>query len=188
MTDRSNGKATYIQSLEQRLAQAEERLSVAEGRVREVEVIVAKIRQAHAESVADFDRTKERLRSNQQTEVDRTRRRLAAAFFEVADNLERTIEAGRSAGSLETLLEGVRLVSDQLFKVLSDFGVVRDAPVGQEFDPARHEALMTIPVTDEALHNRVVEVLAPGYSADGEVLRAAMVQVGRYVPPSEPVQ
>lgn len=170
---------TYIDALEIRAFDAEQRAEALEKRAQDAERQVAQIRQAHAEAAADFDRTRERLRKNQQDELSRAKQRMAVALFEVADNLERSLEAARIGGSLETLTHGVTLVQGQLARVLAELGIERYHPLGEPFDPNRHEAVSMVPVKDKALDNTVVEVLKPGYRAGDLILRAAVVQVGK---------
>lgn len=141
---------------------------------------VAEIRQAHTEAAAEFTKTRDRLQRVHAGEVERARLGMANRLFEVADNLERTLEAARhSAG--DSLLSGVQLVRDQFFRELANFGVQTFNPQGEPFDPARHEAIGMIDTADPALNQCVVYVFKPGFRAGDTVLRAAIVRVGRYV-------
>lgn len=140
---------------------------------------VAEIRQAHAESAAEFVKTRDRLRREAEAERGRVRAQMAAAFFGVADNMDRTLEASRAGGSFDALREGVVLVREQFFAQLSGFGVERYSPEGEAFDPGFHEAIGVVPVDDPEQDNTVMVVLQPGFRAGDQVLRAAMVQVGR---------
>lgn len=80
--------------------------------------------------------------------------------------------------------KGIEGIHQQLTSILKNYGVREVNPTGETFDPVKHEALSTIPVTDEAAHNRVMTVMQLGYIKvnDGseEVIRPARVTVGEY--------
>jgi molecular chaperone GrpE len=62
--------------------------------------------------------------------------------------------------------------------VLRGYGLERVDAADQDFDPAVHDAVATIPVPSNALHETVLEQLAPGYRFGGALLRPAKVVVG----------
>lgn len=162
-----------------RVADLEERLRIAEKQV-------ALIRQAHAESAAEFDKVKERLRRNQEQELERARLGMAKNLFAVADNFDRTIDAAQQGTDVAVLLRGVLAVRDTFQKALTGFGLVKYGDAGDRFDPNKHEAIGMVPVAAAALDGAVTVVFEPGYRAGDQVLRPARVQVGKYVAPPEP--
>ncbi len=129
----------------------------------------------------DFDQVRERLRRESAKDVEREKRVVLGAFLEVADNLERAVEAGAgdAPGSDVALLKGVGLVRDQCLATLNRFGVTRVDALGQPFDPNVHDALSTASVQDAAQHDVVVDVVKPGYMVGEDVLRPASVIVGK---------
>jgi molecular chaperone GrpE (heat shock protein) len=61
---------------------------------------------------------------------------------------------------------------------MSDAGVKVVEPVGERFDPSRHEAGGTTPTKDPKLAGTIAAVEVPGYSdRGGRVLRAPVVTV-----------
>ncbi len=74
--------------------------------------------------------------------------------------------------------EGVRLIYDQLKRVLFDYGVCEYSLLGKEFDPKLGEAIDYVE-KDELAPFVVVEELAKGYSFKGRILRPARVVVNR---------
>lgn len=146
---------------------------------------VALIRQAHTEAAAEFEKTKDRLRRNHETEVQRARLAVTSSLFGVADDLERSLEAAKSGGDIESLITGLSGVRDQFFKALGEVGLEKFNPLGMLFDPAKHDAIGMVPVSEAHRANTVVAVLKTGFKAGDHVLRAAMVQVGHYVAPPE---
>ncbi len=95
-------------------------------------------------------------------------------FLPVIDNLERALAA---AGEDSPLKEGVNMIMQQTTEVLSNMGVTQFGEIGEEFDPARHAAVMH--VDDENLpESSLAEVLQKGYVyKDGQIIRHAAVKV-----------
>lgn len=159
-------KPTYVEELEQRLAEKD----------KQIQEYLTRYRAAANE----FEEVRTRMRRDQAREIDRGRRVIITELLEVLDNLDRAVDAARQAPEkVDTLLQGVELVRTQFLSKLDGFGVTRVDPLGQPFDPARHEAVSTVPAADPLQDGTVVGVVRPGYVAGDEVLRPAMVAVAR---------
>jgi len=124
---------------------------------------------------ADFENYRKRVNREAQQAEARGRAKIAADMLTVADNLERAIEAAE-AGS--ELLQGVKLVYDELIDALKRAGVESFEPAGEQFDPEQHEAMLAQPTSPDQ-DGKVVQVLNKGYKLDGQVLRPARVAVGK---------
>ncbi len=123
-------------------------------------------------------------------EVENTRRRaqediakagrfaidkFAEAMLPVKDSLEATLTA--ESATLENLKAGVELTLKQLAAGLQSAGIVEINPVGEKFDPHRHQAISTAEADGES--HRVLTVLQKGYMLHDRVLRPALVVVSR---------
>jgi molecular chaperone GrpE len=139
-------------------------------------------RGAALRALRNLEATEARLERNARREVEDARGKLVAELLPVLDNLDRTIRAdtGRSDPAL---LEGVRLVRQQLEGVLRGFGVERIDSLGQRFDPSVHDAISTVPIADPRRDGLVVHEIEPGYRFAGRLLRAAKVGVGKLASP-----
>src|SRR5262252_6449164 len=91
-------KPTYVEELEQKLAQRE----------KEAEEYLAKYRQASRE----FEDARARMRKELGKDAERSRREVLISLLEVVDNLDRAIDAARSTPTNDALLQGVALVRD----------------------------------------------------------------------------
>jgi molecular chaperone GrpE len=155
-----------VQELEQRLAAKDE----------ELRATISRYREANAE----FEQARVRIRRDIARDVERGTRTVFADLLDVVDNLERAIDAARNAASDPGLLQGVALVRAQFLAKLDGHGVRPFEAAGQRFDPARHEAATTVPVTDPAQDGVVVGVIRQGYTIRDEVLRPAVVAVAAF--------
>jgi molecular chaperone GrpE len=155
-------KPKYVEELEAQIA--EKNL--------EIQQLLSKYRGAADE----FDQARARLRKELSKDVERGRRSMLVSFLEVLDNLDRALDA--AAGRPEDpFVQGVRLVRQQFLATLEGFGVTRLDPVGQPFDPTRHEAVTTAAATVDVPEGRIFGVIRPGYLMGDEVLRPAQVAV-----------
>lgn len=160
-------KPTYVEELEQRLAQAEKQAQEYLGKYREAS--------------REFEDARARMRKELAKDAERNRRDVFVGLLEAVDNLDRAIDAATRAGTAasDPLLQGVELVRRQFLAKLESFGVKRIDSDNQPFDPQLHEAVSTVPVPDPSADGRIVGVVAHGYRIGDDVLRPALVAVGK---------
>ena len=130
-----------------------------------------------ARALRELEAAKARVERDAQAVEDDTRKRLVAELLPVLDNLDRTLHA--ADGESPAVVEGVRLVRAQLEAVLRGYGVERIDTLEQPFDPAVHDAVGMLDVTDRAYHGKVIDQLEPCYRFGSALLRPAKVIVGR---------
>lgn len=94
----------------------------------------------------------------------------------VLDNINRAIEAAEKAGEVENLLEGFRLVRQQLLTTLINHGAEPIEALGQPFDPNFHQAILHQPSND-APADTVTMVTQQGYKLHDRVVRPTQVIV-----------
>lgn len=162
-------KPTVVEELEQRLAEAHEQ--------------VQSVLTEHRRAADEFEQVKIRLRRDTAREVERGRRSILVEMLDVADNLDRAIDAMRvtsTSEASETVQRGVELVRDQFLSKLETFGVHPLPALGEMFDPSLHEAVSTAPVDNPSQHGVVIAVARQGYTIGGALLRPASVVVGSH--------
>jgi molecular chaperone GrpE len=101
----------------------------------------------------------------------------------VIDNIDRAIDAAEKAGEAENLLEGFRLVRQQLATILAQHHCERIDADGQPFDPHIHEAILQQPSADVPA-GHVMMVTQEGYKLHDRVARPAQVIVSSGAPPT----
>lgn len=104
--------------------------------------------------------------------------RFANELLPVKDSLEMGFTAAESANADASIREGIELTLRIFGQVLNKFGIVEISPLGEKFDPERHQA-MTMQPTDEQPPNTVLEVMQKGYMLNDRLLRPAMVVVAK---------
>ncbi len=97
----------------------------------------------------------------------------------VIDSLERALElADRDNETLKPMMEGVELTLRAMLTTVGKFGVEQVNPMGDAFDPNRHQAISMVENGNVA-PNSVMAVMQKGYELNGRVIRPAMVMVAR---------
>ena len=117
----------------------------------------------------------------------------ARDILAVADNMERALQAldaeirEKAEPGVKALLDGVELTERELIKVMEKHGITRIEPLGQKFDPNRHQAIYEVP--DASVPpGTVAQVVQPGYTIGERVLRPAMVAVSKGGAKESPVE
>ena len=127
-------------------------------------------------SLADL----ENFRRRAQQELDEARTfqalPLARDLLPGLDNLQRAIQAAGSNEAAADLVEGVRMVVEQIIGVLARHGVEPIAAMGETFDPAVHEAIQQVQ-SDRHEPMTVIEEVEQGFRLGDRVVRPAKVIV-----------
>jgi molecular chaperone GrpE len=122
---------------------------------------------------ADFENYRKRVARESALAQERGVVKLAKELLPALDNLDRALEA---ADQDDPLLQGVRLVREELAAALGRVGIESFSPAGEIFDPELHEAVVHQPV-DGAASGTVAEVYQPGYRLGDQIIRPARVVV-----------
>ena len=95
----------------------------------------------------------------------------------VLDNVQRAIEAADNSGdSASGLVEGFKMVAEQLQGVLKQYNCQEIAAMGEKFDPHLHEAVLQQPSEDHE-PGIVMQVLQTGFQLHDRVVRPTQVIV-----------
>jgi molecular chaperone GrpE len=127
---------------------------------------------------AEMENLKKRLEREKADLLQFANESLIKELLPVVDHLELALEHGRQAATPAPFLEGLELVQQGFLKALGRFGVTPLVTVGQQFDPAYHNAVMQ-ESAPEVPDCTVLKELQKGYLLHGRLLRPAMVVVAR---------
>jgi molecular chaperone GrpE len=128
-------------------------------------------------AVAELDNVRKRAARDIEAANRYGLEKFAAELLPVKDSLELAVQSAPRA-DVNSLREGQEATLQLLAKALQTLGVTSIEPLGEPFDPARHEAMMAQDSTT-AEPNSVLQVVQPGYELNGRLLRPARVIVAR---------
>src|SRR6267142_265224 len=126
---------------------------------------------------AEFLNFKRRTTEDRQRELGLAAEDLIRKVLAVADDFDRAIEARPDAIAQDPWFDGISAIDRKLRQLLESEGVSPiDATPGTPFDPREHEAIATVPTTEQR-EGQVVEQVRRGYRLRDRVLRPALVAV-----------
>ena len=96
----------------------------------------------------------------------------------VIDDFERALSNIRQTEDLSAIIQGIELIYSKFVSYLSQQGVKVIETKEQPFETALHEAIATIPASDERLKGKVLDCIQTGYTLNDKVIRHAKVVVG----------
>ena len=117
---------------------------------------------------ADFENYRKWVAKNAADDVARAAESLVDKLLPVLDACDGAIAHGASE---------VEPIFAALLGTLERDGLARIDPVGEAFDPNHHEAVFHEPAAEGDDGTVVSDVLRPGYSWKGRIVRPAMVKV-----------
>lgn len=125
---------------------------------------------------AEFANYKKRV-LKENTEIHQVARgEVIKIYLDILDDLKRALDEKPSQGEGKSWAEGIELIVQKLCNRLEAEGVTPMDPLGEEFDPNIHEALMK-EESDEYDSGQIIEVMQEGYWIGDKVLRPALVRV-----------
>ena len=101
--------------------------------------------------------------------------KFATAMLPVKDSLEAALAVENQ--TVDKIREGVELTLRQLVSAFEGAKLAEENPLGQKFDPNKHQAISMVEADAEP--NTVVTVLQKGYLLNERVIRPAMVMVAK---------
>merc|ERR1712227_1074268 len=156
-------------ALQEKLAEAEEKNS--------------DLLDKYRRSLADFENLRNRMNKQVADAKIFGIQGFCKDLLDVADVLNKAISSVPSSElqqsqSLSDLHQGLQLTESQLLKVFGKHGLVQENPLGEKFDPNKHDALFQIPAPDKE-PNTVLDVQKIGYILHGRAIRPAAVGVSK---------
>ncbi|MGH7948316.1 MAG: nucleotide exchange factor GrpE [Candidatus Binataceae bacterium] len=152
-----------------------------EAKLAEKENELAELKDKYLRALAEAENVRKRLRHQSEENIRFQREAMLRDLLPIVDNLERAVEAARGGGNGKPIVEGVEMVLNSMREFLRSHGVTPMTAVGEPFDPARHEAVDTVP-SDTHPPNTVVDEVHRGYQVGDRTLRPARVTVSRQLP------
>ena len=127
-------------------------------------------------AAADLENYRKRAAKNAQDQIKYAAIPMMTEILESVDNLNRAIESAAQDESSSGLLEGVKMVSDQILNILKAHNCEAIEAVGQPFDPNLHQAVQMQP-SNEFPANTVMMEMRTGYKLHDRVIRPSQVFV-----------
>jgi len=146
-----------------------------EERLKKAELAAAEHHDAWLRAKAEADNIRKRARGEIASAHKFAVEGFASELLAVKDSLEAALAA--ESASVDSMRSGIELTLKQLTGVFERFNLAEINPVGQKFDPHRHQAISAVEAQAEP--NTIVQVLQKGYLLHDRVIRPALVLVAK---------
>ena len=135
---------------------------------------MAELNDRHLRLLAEYDNYRKRTQKEKEGTYQEAKLDTVVKFLEIYDNLERA--ANQEGDEDNVHKKGMVMIFHQIHGELEKLGVTEIDPMGEPFDPERHNAVLHI--EDENLGESVVsQVFQKGFLLGTKVIRFATVQV-----------
>lgn len=165
-------------------AAGEDEVAQLRARVQELESENSELKDQYLRKQADFENFRKRMTREKAEAIAYANKQLLLDIVQIIDDFERAIKSAEESRDFDSFHEGVALIEKQFTSMLErKWGLKRFDSEGEEFDPQKHEAVMT---GEDGEHDKpvVLEDYQKGYFLNDKVLRSAKVKVS--VPSEKP--
>ncbi|MEK7135505.1 MAG: nucleotide exchange factor GrpE [Patescibacteria group bacterium] len=150
------------ESQEASIKKLKEKLKVAEEKAKEY-------LDGWQRSQAEFVNIRKRDEEGKKEFVKFVSEKLISELMPVLDSLELSLPHGNKE---------LEVIYKQLLSVLKSNGLTEENPMGEAFDPRRHESIGVVPTEKPEEDHQILEVMQKGYILQGKIIRPAKVKIG----------
>lgn len=127
---------------------------------------------------AEFENYRRRTSKEKLALSQTASEKIISKLLPVMDDYERAQKAYSENENLESFKEGIELIADKFWKIMTNEGLEVIESTNKEFNTDEHEAITKIPAPSEELKGKVVDTTEKGYKLNEKVIRYAKVVVG----------
>lgn len=138
---------------------------------------VESLKDSRLRIVAEFDNYKKRTAREQIQLMSCANEAMVRDLIPVLENFERALHPDHKEKE-GAVLRGIELIYAQLNELLKKAGIQEHNPVGQDFNPEQHEAILYEESKDTA-QNKISKVFQKGYSLNSKMIQFAKVAVSK---------
>jgi molecular chaperone GrpE len=149
-----------------------------QGELKECSEKNAELHDKYLRLSAEFDNYRKRTHREKTEMIKTASDELLKKIIPVVDDFERGLAAVNNSVDLEAVKQGMNLIYGRFKEFLQQQGIREIESINQDFNTDFHEAVTKVPVTDENLKGKVVDVIEKGYYLHDKVIRYPKVVIG----------
>jgi molecular chaperone GrpE len=127
---------------------------------------------------AEFDNYRKRTLKEKMELSKSANEEVLKGILPVIDDFERGLKILEETEDINAVKEGIILIYNKFKEFLTQQGIKEISIEEKDFNTDFHEAITKIPVEDESLKGKIVEVIQKGYLLNDKVIRYAKVIIG----------
>lgn len=128
---------------------------------------------------AEFDNFRKRTMKEKAELIKNGGEKAITSILPILDDLERALQNMEKWDDVKAMHEGIDLIYQKFLKGLSQQGLEKMEPIGENFDTDYHEAVALIPAPEESQKGKVLDCVQTGYKLNDKVIRHAKVVVAQ---------
>ena len=135
----------------------------------------AKLQDLYMRALAEAENARRRAEESVEKAHKFGVEKFAKNLLPVLDSLEKALELSQNPD--DPMIQGVQATYRFFVHSMQKSGMTEIDPVGEKFDPTRHQAIAMVPAQEGQVSGQVAQVFQRGWLISDRVLRAAMVSV-----------
>jgi molecular chaperone GrpE len=127
---------------------------------------------------AEFDNYRKRTLREKMELTKHAGENILISIIPVLDDFERALKLMESASDCVAMKSGIDLIYNKFSDFLTQHGLKEIESLNKDFNVDLHDAVTKVPVQDESMKGKVVDVVLKGYWLHEKVMRHSKVIVG----------
>jgi molecular chaperone GrpE len=127
---------------------------------------------------SEFENYRKRTAKEKIDIITNSSEKVLKEILPVLDDFERAISNNKNVNEASAIKEGIELIHNKFYKILTNQGLTPMKSIEKDFDPDIHEAITKIPAPKDKMKGKVIDVIEKGYTLNEKVIRFAKVVVG----------
>jgi molecular chaperone GrpE len=143
-----------------------------------VEEKLAEMQDRYLRLSAEFDNYRKRTLREKMDLTKNAGENILKSIIPVMDDFERALKLMETASDCIAMKSGIDLIYNKFSEFLKQNGLKEIEALNTDFNVDLHDAVSKVPVQDEKMKGKVVEVVVKGYYLHDKVMRHSKVVVG----------
>jgi molecular chaperone GrpE len=127
---------------------------------------------------AEFDNYRKRTLREKIELTKNAGENILISIIPVMDDFERALKLMETATDCTAMKSGIDLIYNKFSEFLKQNGIKEIESLNKDFNVDLHDAIAKVPVQDESMKGKVVDVVLKGYWLQDKVMRHSKVVVG----------
>ncbi len=163
---------------EKKTEQVTEEKAVEANPVEQIQTQLEEIKDKYLRLSAEFDNYRKRSLREKMDLTKYASEEILESILPLYDDFERAMKSMDTSTDINAIKEGLHLIYSKFSDFLKTKGVSEIEAIGKELNTDIHEAITKIPVQDEAMKGKIVDVVLKGYMLNEKVIRFSKVVMG----------
>ncbi|MGF1636600.1 MAG: nucleotide exchange factor GrpE [Cyclobacteriaceae bacterium] len=144
-----------------------------------LEADLAESKEKYLRLYSEFDNYRKRTAREKADLIVNANEGMLTALLPIVDDFERALAANEDQTDPAILKEGFTLISNKMRNTVEQKGLkIMKIDKGDDFDADIHEAVAQMPVEEQDLKGKIIDIVEKGYYLNEKVIRFAKVVIG----------